>query len=129
MSPKLYLFKCNELLNVQNINISSNFEQTEKCFGIELKGIFHPFNIDPAFTLVTSAGTTCNRIYIEDACEEAARQLGISDTSSEDDGQNGVSHDPPFCYYEGGNLKFNHFGTNTGTCTSSDKCLCIAGSN
>ena len=41
-----------------------------------------------------------------------------------DDGQNGVSYDPPFCYFEGGSLKFNSLGTNTGPCTASDNCLC-----
>ena len=42
----------------------------------------------------------------------------------EDDGEKGVDYDPPYCYYEGGSLKFNEFGTNIGPCTAIDKCLC-----
>ena len=40
------------------------------------------------------------------------------------DEQDRVTFDPPFCYFERGSLKFNSLGTNTGTCTSNDKCLC-----
>ena len=39
----------------------------------------------------------------------------------------GISYDPPYCYFEGGSLKFN-YGTNYGSCTSYDKCLCKASS-
>ena len=31
-------------------------------------------------------------------CEAAAVALGLSDTSVEDDGQDGVDYDPPYCY-------------------------------
>ena len=41
-----------------------------------------------------------------------------------DDGQNGVTYAPPFCYFEGESLKFNNWGTNTGPCTTSDQCIC-----
>ena len=58
-------------------------------------------------------------------CETAAQELGLSDTTVVDDGQNGVSYDPPYCYFEGGSLKFNFLGTNTGSCTTSDNCLCV----
>jgi len=57
-------------------------------------------------------------------CGTAAGHLGLSDVTPSDDGQNGVGYDPPFCYLEGGSLKFNSAGTNTGQCTSSDQCLC-----
>ena len=40
-----------------------------------------------------------------------------------DDGQDGVSYDPPYCYAEHGVLKFNSAGTNTGGC-KRDTCIC-----
>ena len=51
-------------------------------------------------------------------CSAAAAALGLSDTTAVDDSQDGVAHDPPFCYFEYGSLKFNSAGTNTGGCTS-----------
>ena len=57
-------------------------------------------------------------------CETAAKALGVSDITAVDDGQNGATHDPPFCYFEENSLKFNGVGTNTGACTTSDQCLC-----
>ena len=79
-----------------------------------------------AFEKVTR-GSSCKHVYTFEACEEAARQLSLGDTSAEDDMQYGVSHDPPYCYYEDGRLKFNFGGRNTGRCTSTDQCLCIYG--
>ena len=59
-------------------------------------------------------------------CSAAAQYLKLSDTSAEYDGQkNGVSFDPPFCYFELGVLKFNG-GRNTGSCTQIDQCLCAS---
>lgn len=75
------------------------------------------------YRLVTS-GRSCNRITSSYECGSAARAIGLSDTTASDDGQSGVSCDPPYCYYEGGSLKFNSNGTNTGACSSTDKCLC-----
>ena len=77
-----------------------------------------------AYTLVRSIADTCKRIRTPLQCEKAALQLNRRDTTVEDDRQNGVSYDPPYCYYEGGRLKFNSGGTNTGPCKPSDKCLC-----
>ena len=59
-------------------------------------------------------------------CEYAARKLGLSDITVEDDRQDGVSWNPPFCYMQHSRLLFNHWGTNTGPCSSNyqDKCLC-----
>ena len=75
-------------------------------------------------------------------CSAAAAALGLSDTTAVDDGQDGVSWNPPYCYFElvyagGGSysLKFNSAGTNTGSCTSgwygelqtataTDICIC-----
>ena len=78
------------------------------------------------YVLVVSSDSTCNRVWTSAACESAAQQLGLSDISVKDDGQVGKSYDPPYCYFEGNELKFNN-GTNTGPCTSSDKCLCVEG--
>ena len=75
------------------------------------------------YTMVTS-GSTCERVTSKAECEEAARQLGLSDTTADDDGQDGVNYDPPFCYFESGSLKFNSLATNTGPCTTSDQCIC-----
>ena len=78
----------------------------------------------------TRAATCYNRAKTMSECEEAARQTGLSDVTAEDDGQNnghwGQSYFPPYCYFQGGRLKFNSGGTNTGPCTSINKCLCYA---
>mmetsp|Transcript_67716 Transcript_67716/g.180286 ORF Transcript_67716/g.180286 Transcript_67716/m.180286 type:complete len:977 (+) Transcript_67716:64-2994(+) len=42
------------------------------------------------------------------------------------DGNAGVPYDPPYCYYEEFNVKFNGNGKNTGPCTAGDRCICIA---
>ena len=70
------------------------------------------------------SGIICRYVKTASACESAARELGLSDITVEDDGQNSVSYDPPFCYFEGGRLKFNSLGTNTGACTTGDQCIC-----
>ncbi len=58
------------------------------------------------------------------ACSAAASILSLGDTSASDDGQSGVSYDPPYCYFEGGSLKLNSDGSNYGSCSTSDECLC-----
>ena len=61
------------------------------------------------------------------ACSAAAKYLSLGDTSAVSDGQYSehysISSDPPFCYYEGGELKFNE-GSNSGSCSELDLCLC-----
>ena len=57
-------------------------------------------------------------------CSAAATYLNLGDQWASYDNQYRVSYDPPYCYYEGGSLKFNDYGRNTGTCSSSDRCLC-----
>merc|ERR1719506_2367891 len=59
-------------------------------------------------------------------CSAAGAALGLSDTPAVDDGQDGKSYDPPYCYFENGSLKFNSAGTNTGDCTDKDTCVCLA---
>ena len=81
---------------------------------------------DTSYALVENSDVTCNRVQTPADCEAAAQQLGLSDNIVDNDGQVGKSYDPPYCYFEGDKLKFN-CGTNTGPCTSGDKCLCVAG--
>ena len=50
--------------------------------------------------------------------------LHLLDRTATNDRQNGVRYDPPYCYYEGGHLKFNAKGTNKGSCSRYDVCLC-----
>ena len=70
-------------------------------------------------------GISCEYVTSAAECEFAAQKLGLSDGTVEDDGQNGNTYYPPFCYYLWGNrLKFNRLGTNTGYCSSSEQCLC-----
>jgi surface protein len=78
----------------------------------------------PAVHLVTSG--TCNGAEITSLadCSAAAVALGLSDTTASDDGQSGVSNDPPYCYFEGGSLRYNSNGGNTGSCNTDDQCLC-----
>ena len=65
------------------------------------------------------------------ACSAAAAYLELPDTSASSDGQHSayysMNSDPPFCYFEGGELKFNE-GSNTGNCSDTDMCLCAGAS-
>ena len=57
-------------------------------------------------------------------CSKAAFYANLTDTSAVlDEHPRGVTFDPPFCYYEDGQLKFNA-GKNTGFCSKFDQCLC-----
>ena len=88
--------------------------------------MFYPYII--AYILVDSPQVTCNNIKTPSECEAAALELELPDTSATDDGQNGYYLDPPYCYFESNNLKFNYGGTNTGSCGSNnDKCICHMG--
>jgi len=69
-------------------------------------------------------GHCTNDITSINECSAAARALKLRDTTASDDRQSGVYYDPPYCYYEGGSLKFNSNGKNTGLCRTSDQCLC-----
>ena len=73
----------------------------------------------------------CNFITTISECEAAAQYLGLSDTSATTVNNKG-NGDPPYCYYEGGNLQLNGDGTSTGGCGDLrhgygnlfDRCLC-----
>ena len=77
------------------------------------------------YIILDNTDSTCNRIKTSSECVAAAHQTGLSVIAAMDDGQNGVSYDPPYCYFEGGSLKFNLHGTNSGPCSTTDKCLCL----
>ena len=88
-----------------------------------------------SYTSFTSgAGCEANgagSITTRDDCSAAGAALGFSYRRKScggwcpavDDGQDGVSYDPPYCYAEHGVLKFNSAGTNTGGC-KRDTCIC-----
>ena len=69
-------------------------------------------------------GTCATAITTISDCNAAAAAMSMPDTSASDDAQTGVSWDPPYCYFESNELKFNAGGSNTGICTASDQCLC-----
>jgi len=67
---------------------------------------------------------TCDYIKSMAECNAASRILQLSSTPAKDDtNSNGVSFDPPYCYYELMTLKYNA-GSNIGVCTEYDKCVC-----
>ena len=76
-----------------------------------------------------TSGSTCpgGRVTSLSECSTAAVALRLADTTAQDDNQSGSTLDPPYCYYEGGVLKYNSKGNNTGPCTTGDKCVCRAG--
>ena len=76
------------------------------------------------YRIVEESAISCEYVMSFSECEVAAQELGLPDITVEDDDQNGVDYDPPFCYFERGSLKFNNLGTNTGPCTTADQCLC-----
>ena len=78
--------------------------------------------------LIEDSAMYCDFVRSAAECKSAAIELGMADVTVEDDGQIGVTYDPPFCYFEGGSLKFNNLGTNKGNCTTTDQCLCIVNS-
>ena len=78
------------------------------------------------YKTVEDSAISCDFVRSASECESAAHELGLADVTVSDDKQNAYhsSAHPPFCYFEGGRLKFNDVGTNTGNCTTSDVCLC-----
>ena len=87
------------------------------------------FHILSASYVLVKSGSTCTRITSFSECSTAARALGLSDTTASYDEHtgSGVNYDPPYCYFEGGTLKYNSNGRNTGGCTTSDNCVCRRG--
>ena len=83
--------------------------------------------ISGTYYKLLQTGSACYRVNSLSECSAAAVALGLSDTTASDDYQAGVTYDPPYCYFEGGSLKFNVNGLNTGSCSTSDKCVCRMG--
>ena len=83
-------------------------------------------SIDKIYGYIKYYNITCDPILTVSECEDAAVELGMIDTTAENDNHYGVSYDPSYCYYEDGRLKFNLNTTNTGDCVGYDVCLCHA---
>ena len=77
-----------------------------------------------SYTLVTSSDQTCHKLTTLSECSDAAVALSLDDTIAEYDDNSGNNNAPPHCYFEGGVLKFNSNGLNTGVCTTSAQCVC-----
>lgn len=72
------------------------------------------------------ASQCTNWVTTIEECNLAATILRLPDTTATDDGQaNGVDFDPPYCYWEQGQLYFNPGGVNSGGCTNRDRCICV----
>ena len=74
------------------------------------------------YTKVIS-GSSCGRVRTKSDCEEAARQLGLSDTSATEED---VENWPPYCYfYNGNSLYFNKRSNGARDCDSQHAvCIC-----
>jgi hypothetical protein len=76
-----------------------------------------------------NGGPCASQITTLAECEAAARYVNTlgaaleSTTAHLDEGA-ATAYDPPYCYFEGNELKLNQAGTNTGHCTRADRCLC-----
>ena len=69
-------------------------------------------------------GRPCHRpITSFSECSATAAALQLPDDAI-DDHQSDVPWDPPYCYFERFQLKFNNNGGNRGPCTPRDQCLC-----
>ena len=85
--------------------------------------------VQAGFVIVDDSTIPCDPILSASECEFAAQYLNLSDTTVKDDSANpNPTYDPPFCYFEGGSLKFND-GSNTGSCgvgsgSRFDQCIC-----
>ena len=58
------------------------------------------------------------------ACGAAAAELGLVDVTAANDGLTGQSSAPKGCYLDGTTLKFNSAADNTGSCSTTKKCVC-----
>jgi len=108
---------------------TSSSEMCASCdSGFSLSGASCTAQATGSYVLLTS-GQSCEAegySYITSLtdCSAAATELNMADTSASSDNQNGKSYDPPYCYYEQNQLKFGG-SSNYGSCTNSDKCLCV----
>ena len=65
-----------------------------------------------------TSGSNCKRVTSKAECEEAARQLGLSDTEAHVEAP--TPDYPKYCYYHGGSLYFNDNADGTSTCGHAD---------
>ena len=79
-----------------------------------------------SYTLVKN-DSTCYELTSISECSNAAAALNLSDRTAEEDDQFGVTNAPTSCYLDGGVLKFNSKGMNTGVCTMIAQCVCRLG--
>lgn len=79
---------------------------------------------EDTYKIITSS-EKCENIVTMDECLEAANALGVGKGEVKDDRQSNATWDPPFCYVEHGDVKFNT-GGNTGPCNNVDNCICRA---
>ena len=77
-----------------------------------------------AGVILRTSGTCDTTLTRLSDCSAAAAVLGFLDQTAADDGQSRVDYDPPGCYYEADELKFNAAMDNLGNCSPSDQCLC-----
>ena len=77
---------------------------------------------DVKYTKVTN-GSSCERLISKEECEDAARQLGLSDTKASVENTAGW---PPSCYFHSGHsLYFNQNSYATSECNSNSRvCIC-----
>ena len=83
------------------------------------------------YILVTTSGSSCNRVSTEEECELAASILGASDTEVSTES---TPNYPPDCYLYGGiglegSLHFNYQSLSDTSCSSYYACICKASGN
>ena len=71
-----------------------------------------------------TAGRCLLQITSISECTQAAVALKVTSQEASNDKQTKKPFDPPGCYFESERLKLNEDGTNNGTCSEVDKCLC-----
>ena len=78
------------------------------------------------YILVTTSGSSCNRVSTEEECELAASILGASDTEVSTES---TPNYPPDCYLYGGTLEsslYFNYRSSTTPCSSDNACICKA---
>ena len=88
------------------------------------------------YIVVDEPRDACDYIKTSEECRAAAKYLKLPDTGIPKDGTNdNPQNDPPYCYFEDNDLKFNRDGSNKGKCGAAvdglrkykDYCLCKNG--
>ena len=75
--------------------------------------------------IIVTSGSTCERVTEYDECEEAASQLGFSETTIFEES---TSNYPPYCYlYFEDSPSFNDNGNSEAVCSPDNACICKKG--